>query len=261
MRKLSLIFTIAIFMAHFTNSQAQWSNNPALNLPICTETGEQTLPKIAVTSDGGCYITWFDSRNGSYAVYVQKLNQFGAKLFGESGLLVSNNAQSSSLVSYDMIVDDSSNCIVAFTDTRLGGQITPFVYKISPTGTMLWGANGISLNSQSTVYQANPKLAKCSDNSIFVTWIYSSTPRVAKYQRISPGGVKQFDAEGLAVSSPSHTIDFPAVIGSDNGSVIMMFIGYTGSFISPAKLQNIYTENFLQQALQFGMQTMIRFML
>jgi len=242
MRKKLLLSAILFVAVFFTNSYGQWSSNPAVNLPICTETGEQVLPKVAVTSDGGCYITWFDSRNGSYAVYVQKLNQFGGKLFGENGLLVSNNPQSTSLVGYDMIVDDSSNCIVAFTDTRLGGQITPFVYKISPTGTMLWGANGISLNSVSTVYQANPKLAKLSDNSIWVTWIYTSTPRVAKYQRITPGGVKQFAADGLAVSA-AETIDFPSAIGSDNGSVIMMFIGYTGSFINPANYK-IYTQKF-----------------
>ncbi|MBS1493570.1 MAG: T9SS type A sorting domain-containing protein [Bacteroidetes bacterium] len=239
-----LIVIPVFFLLFISNSYAQWSADPNVNLPVCVQTGEQVLPKIAALPDGGCYISWFDSRSGSYAVYVQRYNAAGVAQFAANGLLVSNNPQSTSLVDYDMIADDSSNCIVAFTDTRAGGQIIPYIYKISPAGTMLWGANGISLNSQTTVYQANPKLAKCTDNSIWVTWIYTSTPRVAKYQRISPGGVKQFAADGLSISGTgSETIDFPAAIGSDNGSVIMMFIGYTGSFISPSNYK-IYTQKF-----------------
>lgn len=240
----TFLFLPLFFLLFTVITNAQWSADPNTNLPIGVASGEQVLPKIAVLPDGGCYISWFDQRAGSYAVYVQRLNANGVPQFAANGLLISNNAQSTSLVDYDMIADDSSNCIIAFTDTRAGGQINPYIYKISPAGTFLWGANGISLNSQTTVFQANPKLAKCTDNSIWVTWIYSSTPRVAKYQRIGPGGVKQFAADGLSISGTgSETIDFPNVVGSDNGSVIMMFIGYTGSFISPANYK-IYTQKF-----------------
>lgn len=243
--KTKLFLFIPVFLLLFTSlTKAQWSPKPNTNLPVGVAAGEQVLPKIAALPDGGCYISWFDNRGGSYAVYLQRLNANGVPQFAANGLLISDNTQSTSLVDYDMIADDSSNCIIAFTDTRAGGQITPFIYKISPAGTFLWGVSGISLNSQSSVYQANPKLAKCTDNSIWVTWIYTSSPRVAKYQRISPGGVKQFAADGLSISGTgAETIDFPAVIGSDNGSVIMMFIGYTGSFISPSNYK-IYTQKF-----------------
>jgi hypothetical protein len=241
--KLFLFIPAFLFLLA-SASDAQWVIDPNTNTPISVQPGEQVLPKLAVLPDGGCYISWFDSRSGGYAVYVQRLNAAGVPQFTANGLLVSSNTQSTSLVDYDMIADDSSNCIIAFTDTRAGGQINPYIYKISPAGTFLWGANGISLNSQTTIYQANPKLAKCSDNSIWVTWIYSSSPRVAKYQRISPGGAKQFAADGLSISGTgTETIDFPAAIGSDNGSVIMMFIGYTGSFISPQNYR-IYTQKF-----------------
>ncbi|MBP9095557.1 MAG: T9SS type A sorting domain-containing protein [Ignavibacteria bacterium] len=243
--KTKLQFLIPVFLLLFISTvNAQWSADPNVNTPVGVAAGEQVLPKIAALPDGGCYISWFDSRSGSYGVYVQRLNALGVPQFTANGLLVSSNPQNTSLVDYDMIADDSSNCIIAFTDTRGGGQINPYIYKISPAGTFVWGANGISLNSQTTIYQANPKLAKCTDNSIWVTWIYTSTPRVAKYQRIGPGGVKQFAADGLSISGTgAEIIDFPNVIGSDNGSVIMMFIGYTGSFISPANYR-IYSQKF-----------------
>jgi hypothetical protein len=31
-----------------------------LNLPIAARTSEQVVPKIAGTSDGGCYVGWYD---------------------------------------------------------------------------------------------------------------------------------------------------------------------------------------------------------
>lgn len=242
MKKKLIVFVPLFFILFTTILKAQWTVNPNVNTPVCVQAGEQVVPKLALTSDGGCYISWFDSRGGNYAVYLQRLNAAGVPQLTANGLLISSNSQSSSLVDWDMIVDDSSNAIIAFTDTRGGGQITPYIYKISPNGTFLWGANGISLNSQTSVYQANPKIAKCTGNNIFVTWIYTSSPRVAKYQRISPGGVKQFAADGLSISGTgSETIDFPNVVTSDNGSAIMTFIGYTGSFISPGNYK-IYTQ-------------------
>jgi len=148
---------------------AQWSSNPAVNLAVCDTTGEQALAKIGSTSDGGCYISWFDTRSGSYAVYLQRLDPLGNKLWAPNGLLVSSNQQSSSLVDWDLIVDANDNAVVAFTDTRNSGNLNPFVYSISPNGDFLWGANGIDLNPTSD-FQANPKLAKTDDGNIVVAY-------------------------------------------------------------------------------------------
>jgi len=52
---LAAIFNLAIF--------SQWTGDPLQNLVVCEATGEQVLPKISLTSDGGCYIAWFDTRN------------------------------------------------------------------------------------------------------------------------------------------------------------------------------------------------------
>ena len=43
-----------------------------MNTTICNESGDQATPKIASTSDGGCYIMWFDNRVPNYKVYVNQ---------------------------------------------------------------------------------------------------------------------------------------------------------------------------------------------
>lgn len=238
------LITILILFLHSTNLFSQWSNDPNINLQISGSSGEQVLPKIANLSNGYTYICWFDSRNGNYAVYLQQLNSLGEKQFAAEGLLISGNPQSSSLVDYDMITDDSNNAIIAFTDTRNGSDINPFIYKISSQGNFLWGANGITLSNDAGTFQANPRLAKTSDNSIVVTWIYSSSPNKIAFQKISPGGQKLWGSDPIFLSGTgTENFTYPAIVTSDNGSVISLWSGYTGSFINPGNYR-LYTQKF-----------------
>lgn len=241
------LFTImffSLFGVCFSSVNAQWSSNPAQNTEVYLGTGDQVLTKIATTSDGGCYISWFDNRGSGYTVRLQKLNAFGVKQFAADGLLVSANPQSSSLVDYDLIADDSNNAIVTFTDTRNGAQITPFAYKISPTGTFLWGANGVDLSSDNAVYQANPRVVQTSDGNYVFIWVFASTPRKAHMQKLSRAGTKMWAANNIAISlQGSENVDWPKHVISDNGSIITMYSGYTGTFINPQNYR-IYTQKF-----------------
>jgi hypothetical protein len=213
---------------------------------VCDVTGGQELTKIAATSDGGCYISWFDNRSGSYAVYLQRLNAQGVKQFAADGLLISSNPQSSSLVDYDLIADDSNNAVIVFTDTRNGSVINPFAYKINPAGSFMWGANGISLTDSAGVFQANPRVTQTSDGSYVVAWVWSSTPNKVAMQKLNNAGVKQWNGGNpvrIASSISNESFTFPALVRSDNGSVIMLWSGYTGTFIVAANYK-LYTQKF-----------------
>ncbi len=214
---------------------AQWSSNTNVNLSVCDVTGEQALTKIVACPDGGCYISWFDHRGSSYAVYLQKLNSLGVKQFAADGLLVSDNPQNSSLVDYDLISDDNNNAIIAFTDIRNGPQINPFAYKISPTGTMLWGANGVTLSDSVNSFQPNPKIVKTTDGNFVFVWRIGSGPIKIAMQKLNSAGVKQWGTSPILISSgTTENYDWPSEVVSDNGNIILYWCGYTGSFISPA---------------------------
>jgi hypothetical protein len=223
------IFLIVVFVLLSFDLMAQWPTNPAVNLTVCDTTGEQALAKIGSTSDGGTYIAWFDNRNGSYAVYLQRLDPLGNKLWASNGLLVSNNPQSTSLVDWDLMVDDNDNAIVAFTDTRNSGNLNPFVYAISPSGNFLWGSNGIDLNPTAS-FQANPKLAKTDDGSIVVAWIISGTRNQIGLQKISPAGAKLWGTNPIVLQSATEGYNYPDVVTSDSGGVIVFHTTTTGSF-------------------------------
>jgi len=240
MKKLILLLIIAFSSGSLF---AQWSSNPSVNLTVCDTTGEQVLPKIAATSDGGCYIGWFDARSGGYAVYLQKLDAQGVKQFPANGLLISNNPQSTSLVDWDLAVDDSNCCVLAFTDTRAGTSINPYAYRISPSGQFLWGANGIALTDSVTVFQANPKVIVTSDGNFIIPWQYNNKIGM---QKISKAGTKVWgNVPIMVIGNPSinEKFNYPTGVKSENGNFILYWIGYTGSFISPSNYK-LYTQKY-----------------
>ncbi|MCB0722328.1 MAG: T9SS type A sorting domain-containing protein [Ignavibacteriae bacterium] len=238
------LLTLAVLMLiGFSPLYSQWSSDPNVNTKVSDPSGQQTLPKIAKTSDGGCYIVWFDHRASNYDVYLQKLNSAGVPQFAADGLLISSNSQNSSLVNYDMIADDSNNAIIVFTDIR-SGEVNPFAYKISPSGTFLWGANGVTLTDSAGTFQPNPKVVQTSDGNYVIAWIWATNPQKIAMQMLNRGGVKQWGSGPIKLAGGAgETFTYPALVPSDAGSVIMMWSKYTGSFISPGNYR-LFTQKF-----------------
>ena len=215
------------------NSSAQWSSDPAVNLQVCDVNGDQALPKVASTSDGGCYIAWFDNRNGSYAVYLQRLDALGDKLWAPDGMLISDNPQSSSLVDWDIASDNHNNAILTFTDTRDNDSLHAFAYLVDTSGNMLWGADGIRLSGAGD-YQPNPVTTQTSDGNYAFAWIIAGSTQEIALQKISLAGQKMWGSDPIIYSSgTSENYTYPAIVPSDNGSVIVVHSGYTGFFTAP----------------------------
>lgn len=173
-------------------------------------------------------------------MYMQRLNADGVKLWGSQGLLISNNPQSTSLVDYDLTCDAANNAIVAFTDMR-SGDLDVFAYKISPSGEFLWGANGVTLSSE-TGYEANPTVAATSDGNVVVAWIYAVNPYKIYLQKIGPTGAKLWGATPISYGSTTEGYNNPVVVPSDNGSVIVSHKVTTGNF--PAQTVKLAAQKF-----------------
>lgn len=61
----------ALFRAF--HCSAQWSMNPMINTPICTDTNKQIDMRMMEDGKGGAFITWKDYRQATYNpdVYIQ----------------------------------------------------------------------------------------------------------------------------------------------------------------------------------------------
>lgn len=209
-------------------ASAQWPTTSSPNLPIGDFANEQVVNKVAATPDGGCYVGWFDNRNGGYAVWLQRFDAAGVEQWQHGGILVSNNPQSTSLIDWDLLADRFGHCVLTFTDTRAGGDLDVYAYRVTPAGAQAWGANGVTL-SNNPDFDGNPRVCEAGDGDFVFVWS-NSTTRTIQMQRLDLAGAPRFPGDGIAI--PGDTGQSPAwarpVAASPlDGSVVVSWVRAT----------------------------------
>lgn len=233
-----------VLMLLCTAAMGQWSPDSTENLPICDLAGEQVTPKIAGTSDGGCFISWFDQRSGDYCMYLQRLDYQGVPQFPENGLLISDHPQMTWLVDHSLAVDNEDNAILAFSDTRSpDGDLDVSVYKISGSGDFLWGPDGISLSDTSEAgFEPNPVIAVTGGNECVVAWGKSVTQNFLVMQRLAPDGTRLWGDWGITIQDPDADLSSPVVVPSGDNGVIALWKRSTGTY--PMTVTHLYAQRF-----------------
>jgi hypothetical protein len=236
MKTMPCVFYLVLFCSLIlvSGAHAQWPDDPAVNLAIADRPAEQVVPKIASTSDGGCYVCWFDLASGNYDVYLQHLDNQGNEVWEHNGILVSDNPQNSSLVDWDLIADSQDNAVIVFTDARNGSDLDVYAYKVSPAGDQLWGVDGVTI-SVNDDFEPSPVVAEASDGDIVVVW--ARLPDVGDgslmMQRLSPAGVERFAVGGIPVETqPGESPGFAQIIPGVDGNVIVSWVRDISTFFS-----------------------------
>jgi hypothetical protein len=234
MKSLTL-FVISLFVITLPLF-ADWSDDPAVNNAVCTLAGEQTITKVGTGPTGDTYFGYFSNETGNYNVRLQRFDQAGNPLWQNGGILVSDNTQMSWLTDWDMTVDLDNNAILTFQDIRDGNN-NVYVYKISPEGTFLWGADGLQL-SNTTAFDAAPKVTVTSGNSAVVAW---GSGAVARLQKISPEGTLLWGATGIEITG-ANSYTWPQPIGVENDNVIVKYYDDSGPAWAPTRY--IYAQKY-----------------
>lgn len=214
-------------------SYAQWTNNISLNTTVRDNigTGEET-PLSVTRTDGKTYISFFESVAGSYQLKMQLLDSAGNNLWASTGILISNQPQSSALFRYDLKVDQNGDAIVAFQDIRTGGNLNVVVYKIDMTGNLLWGSNGISLIDPVSTEGLAPTIGITNSNNVVVGWnADASSNKWVAIQKISPAGNTLWPTTQRVIDS-TNTKKFsrPTFASAGVDDVVMLYVQETGNF-------------------------------
>lgn len=214
---------------------AQWSTDAMTNSLVGGGSGEQVLPKIASSCDGGTYVGWFDNASGNYDVRLQRFDAAGVAQWASGGIVVSAHPQSSSLVDWDLIADSSGHCVLVFTDVRDGGDLDVFAYRVSDAGTMLWGVDGVQLSANSD-FEPSPRVCETSSGEFAFVWarLPNAGDGRLSFQRLSAAGSTQLAPGGVSiVVSAGESPAFCDIVAADGGSVIVSWLRNTKTFASP----------------------------
>jgi hypothetical protein len=188
---------------------------------VCNATGAQMAPCITSDGAGGVVIAWQDFRSGAYDIYAQKFNASGARQWTTNGLAVCT-ATNSQL--YPQAVQDSlGGAIIAWTDYRSGTNYDLYAQRVSATGIVRLGANGIAVCTAASDQQS---FAMTPDGSggTFIAWedLRSGTDYDVYAQKLSGTGAQWAAGTGMPVCvlTPTNQ-NRPRLVRDGGGGVII----------------------------------------
>jgi hypothetical protein len=218
--------TLVLSLTLASAARAQWSSDPARNLPLVNKGNgnDQVQPKVLPLSNNGWYVSWFDADPNSpppigYDVYLQRLSPGGVEKFRHEGIRVADLGDSST-EDYGLDVDTKGNALLAFLDTREGSNQQVTAAKISPAGKALWGKLGVQLTRGSSASNAAPKIAGTSDGDLVVAWTSDSN---VVLQKLDASGHPLW-GKGIVLSESGYNYGLSDLHAADEGSVIVSWI-------------------------------------
>jgi len=155
---------------------AQWTSDPTVNTPIHAGAGDQGVPLVRPTADGGAWISWADNSAGAgYKHRVQRLNALGEPQLPAGGIVINTRTSTQTNV-YDLEVDASGAALVTYDNGGIHLQ------RVLPDGTLAFGSAGLLMPGSATV---SAQVAPCGDGGSVVCWGSGAT---LNFRRVTAGG-------------------------------------------------------------------------
>lgn len=123
-----------------TEGNPQWAEN---GVPVCTGLPDMS-PRFETTGDGegGVVVAWID---GDRKLYAQMLDAFGEKQWGERGILIASGVCD---LPVKLSGDGENGFVVGWCEGKEIHHPEKFyVQKVDAGGGLLWGEDGVRLNS------------------------------------------------------------------------------------------------------------------
>ena len=236
------LFALALLLPR---SAAAWPDDPNVNAPLCTATGNQTRLTMVPDGEGGAIVTWVDYRSGTDCdIYAQKVSSDGTVLWAADGVALCT-ATGNQL--YPTIVSDGAGgAIVTWHDYRSDTNYDIYAQKISSAGTVQWTADGVALCT-ATSHQQFPTIAQDDAGGAIDTWFDSRSGNWDIYaQKISSTGTVQWTANGVALCTATGEQDIPTIASDGAGGAIVAWYDYRSGEAADIYAQKISSAGTVQ---------------
>jgi len=223
--KKNLFIFLFFFIFQIGLGSAQWSQDPKVNIPICTDSSRQSEPIITSDGFGGAIIAWFESNKWGWSqlIYTSRITLKGQVLWQPGGLLVSyGECDAHQPV---IINDDSNGYFFAWEECN-----SIFIQKVNIMGEFAlpdwWRVHDNEVNSD------NPKIIRDGTGGAIIAWNVGSYDYDIYTQRINTAGDTLWGKFGsLVLSKYSAEI----VRGSFSGVSFIIVWLMTGAATSSPK--------------------------
>jgi uncharacterized protein (DUF779 family) len=185
-------------------AHATWPTNAAVQVPICTQAGDQFSPVGCSDGAGGAIYAWVDYRSGNADVFAQRISVAGVPLWTGDGVVVCNAAgdqgRLSGVPALSVVSDGSGGALIAWEDRRTSGStgIDGFVQRLNPNGAAMWTGNGVAITTAAG-NQTSPSVFPDGIGGCFVLWLDPAGFGSIGLQRVFANGTPVGPAGGIAL--------------------------------------------------------------
>ncbi len=232
----SIACSVALLLTLAGPALAQWSSDPTVNLPICTDPHNQVGVAIASDGAGGAIFVWQDSRSGNNDIYAQRVDATGVPKWTTNGIAVC--ATAGDQLGPSIVADGAGGAIVAWQDSR-NGAYDIYAQRVSATGSTQWTAGGVAV-CLAAAAQESPTLASDGTGGAIITWQDNRSGNFDVYaQRVSAAGVAQWTTDGVALCTAPDYQAFPVIIPDGTGGAIVTWEDHRGGVTSDIYAQRV----------------------
>jgi predicted lipoprotein with Yx(FWY)xxD motif len=198
-----------------TDGVIMWSYN---GVAVCTETSDQSEPRLVCDGGQGAIIAWRDMRNGNMDIYAQRVDASGSVQWTADGVSVCSYAQTQSMQA--MAPDGSGGTIIVWHDYR-NANYDIYAQRLNASGSALWTADGIGICTD-TDMQANPAITTLDAGGAIISWADLRTDVADIYaQKIDANGTDQWATDGVPVCTAPNIQTYPALVVDEYGGAFV----------------------------------------
>ncbi len=218
MRNSLIIPTSVALISFVSATHGQWSSDSTLNTSVAGGSGDQAVPQLRPSNDGGAWVYFFDNSAGGYRPTVQRLSANGVPVFPGNGRTLANRTNTA-IFAADADVDGAGNFYAVFDDDN---GVT--VQKVDPSGNLPWGAGGVQVPTLAG--SLGNCIAVCADGTIVVAGAVNS---ILQLQRMdSSGSLIPGESWNLAEAGRAQTAS-DLISGGNAGDVILLWVRAEGT--------------------------------
>lgn len=195
-------------------------------VPVCTNNSSQMNIAITGTGNGNAIITWADSRDGDFDIWVQRVNANGNPQWTPDGISVCNDPYQQTMPK--IINDAEGGAFIVWIYTNIATE-RQYLYaqRIDTTGNPLWDPNGVLICNTAESCQARHSIISDGAGGAIVSLSASPWSPITwdiYAQRVGAHGDLLWGEAGLTITQVSnHQVNPFATLTTTGDAIIVWF--------------------------------------
>ena len=199
-----------------------WTAN---GVPVCVTTPgtAQVGPEAVSDGAGGMIVGWLDGRAGANALFFQRVDSTGTRLWGAGGVIAATSA-SSQVTEFSLVADGSGGVVVCWATPLSAISSDIYAQRLNASGVAQWGA-GAKVLCADPGDQVNPVVTRTAAGAFVVAWEDNRLGFRAEIygQSVSGTGVLQWAVNGRSLAGSAENAINPVLVASGPADCLLFW--------------------------------------